>query len=141
MKLILDNQTLEKYNQYYFSEHPRAHVIPIPNPYHPSINQWFILKRFEMNELKQKWKNFIVWWMEDLGYKDAQLQQVKMTFTIYFPNRIRHDVDNQVPKFILDGFVEAGLVPDDDEKHITSLTLCTGYDKENPRTEILIEEI
>ena len=27
------------------------------------------------------------------------------------------------------------LIVDDDEKHLHSLTLKTGYDKENPRTE------
>jgi len=138
MKLILDNAVLEKYNQYYFTLHPKAHKEPIPNPYHPSINEWFIKSRPEMNNLKQKWKDFIVWWVTDLGYE--QMNKVKMTFTVYFPTKRRHDVDNQVPKFILDGFVEAGLIPDDDEEHLTELTLKTGYDKNNPRTEIIIEE-
>lgn len=140
MKLILDNEVLLKYEQYYFEQHPRAHKKPIPKPYHPSINEWFIKKRPELNALKQKWKDFIVWWIKDLGYEDKKLNKVKMTFTVYFPTHMRHDVDNQVPKFILDGFVEAGLIPDDDEEHLTELTLRTGYDKNNPRTEILIDE-
>ena len=139
MKLILDNEVLERYNQYYFTLHPKAHKEPIPNPYHPSINTWFILRRPELNALKQKWKDFIVWWVKDEGFK--QFNKVKMTFTVYFPTKRRHDVDNQVPKFILDGFVEAGLIPDDDEEHVTEITLRTGYDKDNPRTEILIEGI
>lgn len=138
MKLILDNSVLEKYNQYYFEQHPKARKEPIPKPYHPSINQWFIMRRPEMNALKQKWKDFIVWWVNDLGVE--QFNKVKMTFIIFFPTRIRHDVDNQIPKFILDGFVEAGIIPDDDDSHLTSLTLQVGYDKNNPRTEIIIEE-
>ena len=140
MKLILDNEVLEKYNNYYFEQHPRAKKKPIPSPYHPSINAWFILKRPQLNALKQKWKDFIVWWIKDLGYEGKQLNKVKMTFTVYFPTKARHDVDNQVPKFILDGFTEAGLIPDDDEGHLTELTLRTGYDKQNPRTEIQIYE-
>lgn len=140
MKLILSQQVLEKYNQHYFSLHPKARKEPIPNPYHPSINTWFILRRPELNALKQKWKDFIVWWIKDLGYEGKQLNKTKMTFTVYFSTKRRHDVDNQVPKFILDGFVEAGLIPDDDEHHLTEITLKTGYDKDNPRTEILIEE-
>ena len=138
MKLILDREVLDKYNQYYFTQHPRAHKEPISNPYHPSINVWFIMKRPQMNALKQTWKEFIIWWVKDLDL--PQLNKVQITFSIYFPTRRRHDVDNQVPKFILDGFVEAGLIPDDDGEHLTSLTLKVGYDKEHPRTEILIEE-
>lgn len=91
-----------------------------------------------LNALKQKWKDFIVWWIKDLGCE--QFNKVKMTFIIYFPTTHRHDVDNQVPKFILDGLVEAGLIPDDDEHHLTELTIKTGYDKKNPRTEIIIDE-
>ena len=140
MKLILDKKVLEKYNEYYFTQHPKARKEPIPNPYHPSINSWFILRRPELNALKQKWKDFIVWWIEDLGYTGKQLNNVKMTFVIYFSTKRRHDVDNQVPKFILDGFTEAGFIVDDDESHLTELTLRTGYDKNNPRTEILINE-
>lgn len=141
MKLILDNSVLERYNEYYFSLHPRAWKEPIEHPYHPSINSWFILRRTELNALKQKWKDFIVWWMNDLGYTDKQLNKTKMKFTVYYCNKRRHDVDNIVPKFILDGFAESGFIVDDDEKHITELTLKTDYDKDNPRTEIEIEEI
>lgn len=141
MKLILDNKVLEKYNEYYFKKHPKAHIIPIEHPYHPSINVWFIMKRPAMNALKQKWKDFIKWWIEDLGYQDMKLDKFTMTFTIYFDSRRRHDLDNQAPKFILDGFTESGFIIDDDESHLVTLTYKSGYDKENPRTEIEIEEI
>ena len=138
MKLILDNSVLAKYNEYYFEQHPKAYKEPIPKPYHPSINTWFIMRRPQMNALKQKWKEFIVWWVTDLGVK--QFNKVQMTFVIYFPTKVRHDVDNQIPKFILDGFVDAGIIPDDDGEHLTALTLKVDYDKNNPRTEIIIEE-
>lgn len=141
MKLVLDNKTLEKYNQYYFALHPKAKKVPIEKPYHPSINVWFTKKRIEMNALKQKWKDFTVWWVNDLGCQGKLLDRFTMTITIYFPTKARHDLDNQTPKFILDGFIEAGFIVDDDEKHLTSLTFKSGYDKENPRTEIEIEEI
>ena len=61
------------------------------------------------------------------------------TYTTYFKTDRRHDLDNISPKFILDGFVEAGLIVDDDYKHIESLTIKCGIDKENPRMEFLIE--
>ena len=136
IKLILDNKVLERYNTYYFLEHPRAKKKPIEKPYHPSINTWCILPRIQMNALKQKWKDFVCFWMKLEKLENKKLDSFDITITVFFDTKIRHDVDNQVPKFILDGFTEAGFIVDDDEKHLHSLTLKTGYDKENPRTEI-----
>ena len=138
IKLVLDNDVLEKYNQHYFLMHPKAKKKPIEHPYHPSINTWCILPRIQMNALKQKWKEFICWWIESLNYRDMKLDSFDITITVFFNTKRRHDVDNQVPKFILDGFSESGFIVDDDEKHLHSLTLKTDYDKENPRTEIEI---
>lgn len=99
------------------------------------------MKRPMMNALKQKWKNFIVWFVEHCGYTNEQIDKCEMEFTTYFKTRIRHDVDNCVPKFILDGLAESGFIIDDDSKHLTSLTLKCGYDKERPRTEIKVKII
>ena len=138
IKLILDSKVLERYNTYYFLEHPRAKKKPIEKPYHPSINTWCILPRIQMNALKQKWKDFVCFWMKLEKLENKKLDSFDITITVFFDTKRRHDVDNQVPKFILDGFTEAGFIVDDDEKHLHSLTLKTEYDKENPRTEIEI---
>ena len=135
-KMVLDQSVLDQYTEYYFKQHPRAKKNPIEYPYHPSINTWCILPRIQMNALKQKWKEFGVWWIKQLGYDDLKLDSFDLVITVFFSVKRRHDVDNQVPKFLLDSFTEGGLIVDDDEKHLHSLTLKTGYDKENPRTEI-----
>ncbi len=137
--LVLDNDVLDKYEKYYFLEHPRAKKKPIEHPYHPSINKWFILQRQAMNALKQKWKDFIVWWIKDLGLNESSFDNVELTFTTYMPTRRRIDTDNTVPKFILDGMVEGGLIVDDDSTHLKKLILCAGYDKNHPRTDIEIK--
>jgi Holliday junction resolvase RusA-like endonuclease len=138
IKLVLDQDVINKYNRYYFLKHPKAKNPPIEHPYHPSINSWIILPRIQMNALKQKWKDFVVFWMKLERLDNRQLDNFDIVLTVYFNTKRRHDVDNQVPKFILDGFTESGFIVDDDEKHLHSLTLKTGYDKENPRTEIEI---
>ena len=138
IKLILDQSVLDIYNKYYFIEHPKAKKVPIDHPYHPSINTWCILPRIQMNALKQKWKDFVKFWMKLEKLENRQLDNFDIVLTVFFNTKRRHDVDNQVPKFILDGFSESGFIVDDDEKHLHSLTLKTGYDKENPRTEIEI---
>lgn len=141
IKLIIDEDTLSKYEEYYFKLHPRAKKKPIEHPYHESINKWMIMKRPMMNALKQKWKDFIVWFIEYGGYTNLHINECEMIFTTYFKTKIRHDCDNTVPKFILDGLPESGFIIDDDSKHIKSLTLKCDYDKERPRTEILIKNI
>jgi len=139
--LILDNALLDEYSSYYFKQHPRAKKRPIEYPYHESINKWFIMPRPQMNDLKQRWKDFGVWWIEKLGYTDLKLDKFEMTFITYMPTRRRIDPDNTTPKFILDSFSEAGFIIDDDGNHLKSLTLKTGYDKDNPHTDIYIKTI
>ena len=59
--------------------------------------------------------------------------------TYYFPDKRRRDSDNFSGKMILDGLTRAGIIEDDSFDHVR-LVLCGGYDKENPRTEIEVEE-
>lgn len=136
--LTIDNAVLDRYTEYYFSIHPKAHKVPIKRPYHESINSWMIMKRPAMNNLKQKWKDFILWFIVDQGYENLRIEQCEIVQTIYYPTNRRHDIDNSVPKFILDGLVSGQMVVDDDCSHITKLTMMCTVDPHNPRTELLI---
>lgn len=135
--LTIDNDVLDRYSAHYFTIHPKAVKKPIKHPYHESINTWMIMKRPAMNSLKQKWKDFIKWFVNEQGYANLHIEECEISQTIYYPTNRRHDLDNCVPKFVLDGLVESGMIVDDDSKHITKLTLQCGYDNENPRTELL----
>ena len=139
LNLVLDQKVLDEYNAYYFKKYPRRSKAPIEHPYHESINKWFVMQRPQMNALKQRWKEFCIWWIENLGLSEKKLDQFEMTFTTYMPTKRRIDPDNTVPKMILDGLVESGFIIDDDGRHLRSLTLKTDYDKERPRTEINIK--
>ncbi len=134
--LIIDSDVLGRYYQHYFSIHRRAKKLPIPHPYHESINVWMIMKRPMMNQLKQRWKDFIVWFVNDQGYTNLRIDKCELIFTAYYSNTRRHDPDNSVPKFILDGLVDGGMIIDDDSSHVLSLTLKCSTDQEHPRTEI-----
>lgn len=136
IKLVIDNAALEAYEKVYFAKHPRAKKKPISQPYHESINKWMIMKRPQMNALKQKWKEFIAWLVANSEYKDVHIEQCELKFITYYGTPRRHDIDNGCPKFIIDGFCENGFIIDDDSKHITSLTMQCFVDTENPRTEI-----
>lgn len=139
--MIIDNGVIGEYEKYYFSIHKKAKKKPIPFPYHESINQWMIMKRPMMNSIKQKWKNFIIWFVGNKGYANLHIKECEISQVIFYPNNRRHDIDNSVPKFILDGLVESGMIIDDDCKHITKLILQCGTDVEYPRTELKIKSI
>lgn len=139
ISLVIDNKVLDRYNQHYFDLHPRATVPPMKHPYHESINVWMILRRPAMNALKQKWKDFIKWFVEEQGYANLHIDKCEISQTIYYPTNRRHDVDNTTPKFVLDGLVDSGMVIDDSSKHITKLTLQCGVDSNRPRTVLKIK--
>lgn len=91
-----------------------------------------------MNSLKQKWKDFIKWFIGEQGYSNLRIERCEIEQTVYYPNNRRHDADNSVPKFILDGLVESGMIVDDDSNHVTKLTLSCKTDIVHPRTELKI---
>lgn len=141
-KLILDYSVLEKYNQHYFKLHPKAKKIPIQKPYMDSINQWMILPRIQMNARKQIWKNFVVWWLNDLGYSGLMLEKVELEVIVYRDTKRLADIDNICcTKFFQDGLVEGRFIVDDNYSHLTKLTLHADYDKEYPRTEFIFTTI
>ena len=111
-------------------------MLPIGHPYHPSINEWMIMKRPQMNATKQKWKEFVVWFVGQQGYANLRIEKCDIEFrTFYYTNR-PHDCDNSVPKFILDGLVDSGMLVNDDNRHVVSLKLECFVDAKRPRTEI-----
>ena len=139
-KIVITKSDVYEYSEEYFRQHPRAHKLPIDHPYHPSINTWFVMQRPQMNDLKQKWKDFSIWLVKKNGLEGKKLECFDMRFVTYMPTKRRIDPDNTVPKFILDGFTESGFIVDDDNLHLRSLTLCADYDRDFPRTEIFITE-
>lgn len=63
---------------------------------------------------------------------------VQMVF--YYPTKHRKDIDNSAST-ILDCMKTAGVIEDDDVTHVNELYLFfAGYDKENPRVEVLLED-
>ena len=67
-------------------------------------------------------------------------KRVKITYTLYFPTKTIHDYSNYGQKMLDDSLVKAGIITDDSDRVIISETLRIRYDKDNPRTEIFIEE-
>lgn len=138
IRIVIDKDTIERYNVVYFAAHPKARKPPIKQPYHESINVWMIMKRPMMNALKQRWKDFAAWVVKDQGYANLLIEKCEMRFDTYYPTNRRHDTDNSCPKFIIDGLCQGGFIIDDDHLHLTLLSLCCHVDHDHPRTEITV---
>lgn len=136
--IVFDNDCVDRYNKFWFDTHPRSKQLRIKAPQHPSLNTYYKGNYRAANALKQTWKDFVIWRVRDLGLDGMNIDKCVVEYNTYFKTDRRHDPDNISPKFVFDGFVEAGLLTDDDYKHITSLITKCGVDKDNPRMEFLI---
>lgn len=93
---------------------------------------------FTYQEEKQRWA-----WLVRAAVKrkpQKPFKKARVRITYYFPDRRRRDPDNYSGKFILDGLTGAGVIEDDSFSNIR-LELRGGHDKNNPRTEIELEEM
>jgi Holliday junction resolvase RusA-like endonuclease len=88
--------------------------------------------------MKDQYTNMVAW----LAKKLSKFNKVNLTITWYEPNEKR-DPDNIMggQKFIFDGLVRAGTIPNDTRKHIGDISHKIRTDRANPRVEIEIEEV
>lgn len=96
-------------------------------------------KNYKYQNDKKKWaKLVLVATMDKVPLRPIKKSIVTLTY--YFKTRHRRDPDNYSGKFLLDGLVLAKIIEDDSFNSI-DLRINGNYDKENPRTEITIEEV
>ena len=70
-----------------------------------------------------------------------KLEKAYLVITWFEPDR-RRDPDNIMAgqKFILDGLVQAGVIPGDSQKYIQGIYHRFRVDRKNPRVEVVIED-
>lgn len=85
--------------------------------------------------MKQTYTDMVAW----LAKKLPAYKRVALMITWYEPNEKR-DPDNIMAgqKFILDGMVQAGTIPNDSQKHIKGILHRFDVDRKNPRVEVEI---
>jgi len=89
-------------------------------------------------QMKEHYTTMIGW----LAKRLPKFEKVALIITWYEPNRHR-DPDNIMAgqKFILDGLVESGIIPNDNQKHIQGILHRFAVDRKNPRVEVEIVDI
>lgn len=139
IRIIIDNEMVNKYNEIYFDKHPRRKKPPIDKCIPPSLNIWGNMTRNQKNKLKQDWNDFGEWVVEQNGLSNKGIERCRMSWNYYFPTKHRRDCSNTTPKQIEDSLVSSGLLLDDNYTIVNPLILQIFYCKEYPRTEIVIE--
>ena len=88
--------------------------------------------------MKQTYTDMVAW----LAKKLPAYEKVALIITWYEPDR-RRDPDNIMAgqKFILDGMVQAGVIPDDSQKYILGIYHRFKVDRKNPRVEVEIVDM
>ena len=86
-------------------------------------------------KMKDEYTTTVAW----LAKKLPSYKKVALIIAWYEPDR-RRDPDNIMAgqKFILDGLVTAGTIPNDSQRYITGIMHRFGVDKQNPRIEVEI---
>ena len=139
VKIVINQDILDKYLIYYFEKYPRRKVNHL-KPFPPSLNRFTCMKRMAQNALKQSYKEFSMWMASYFQIANLNLDKATIIFAFYFKNHVRRDFDNLLltPKFLNDGFVNAGVFKDDNGECLKLEFESFKYDKLNPRIEIVI---
>lgn len=95
---------------------------------------------WEYRKKKAEWTVRVYFACKVLKRNEPPFEKAMVTITYFFGDRRRHDADNYAGKYLLDGLTKAGVIVDDDLRHITT-TIVGEYDKQHPRTEITVEEV
>lgn len=89
-------------------------------------------------KMKEEHTTAITW----LAKKLPTYKRVVLVITWYEPDH-RRDPDNIMAgqKFIMDGLVQAGVIPDDSQKYILGIVHRFKVDRQNPRVEVEIVDM
>lgn len=105
----------------------------------PSLNKFAGRQNvWEYRMVKEDWKSLVFVYCRPKP--SNVIKKAIVTIEYFFKTRTRHDPDNYSGKQIMDGLTSCGILEDDDFSRI-ELRLKGNYDKNNPRTEITIEEV
>lgn len=101
-----------------------------------SINQKYNIANGR-NILSKKYrdaKDTLKWEIKSQWHREPLTDDVVLDIIFFFGNKRKNDIDNQI-KIILDA--AEGILFEDDSQ-VKELHIYKKYDKENPRTEILV---
>jgi Holliday junction resolvase RusA-like endonuclease len=96
--------------------------------------------RYASAKMKKEYTELVAWCAK--AARLPRMEKVDLVITWHEPNK-RRDKDNIMAgqKFIWDGLVEAGVLPNDGWNQIGDITHRFRVDKANPRVEVELIEV
>lgn len=117
-------------------------VIPGSVPSQKNSKQIFINKKtgkpfITSSQNVKAWQKQALWQLK--GTKPILEYPMSLTMVFYYDSRRRHDLDNSASS-VLDILVKTEILEDDNTNYVEELILqFGGYDKENPRVEVYVD--
>lgn len=102
------------------------------NNFPPTQNELRRLHYQAIAKKKAEWENIVGWLVKE--QKIQPVQRVNVTYEFWFKDNKLRDPDNYAAsaKAIQDGLVKAGILPDDNFKHVPELTIKKGGISKQP---------
>ncbi len=119
----------------------RTYTLDIPDT-PPSINLYQHWHWAKKRKVKAEWVEWVWALVNQQGRKLKGCKQVHVGATIYFPRAARRDPQNYAAtlyKFLDDGLVQAGVIPDDTAEYISHDEPVLAVDKKGAATVIKLE--
>lgn len=106
-----------------------------------NLNQYRNASHFLLNDMKKLFAEIVAPRIEHL----PQMDKVRLSYYLYVPSQRELDVNNVVSivdKFFQDVLVTENKIPDDNFKHVLgTASVFGGFDKSNPRVEVVVEPL
>lgn len=105
-----------------------------------SLNEFYRMHRYEQHVTKEEHDGRVALCAKAAGIKPAR---GRITYHVHWVEQNRkRDLDNVAfgKKFVQDGLVKAGIIPNDTHHEIEGFSDSFGYDAKNPRIIVTIKE-
>jgi len=105
----------------------------------PSLNPWQRMSWHDQLPIRNEWYKAVWALCKEQGL--PMLERIDLDISVYYRDRRRRDWDNGAVgfKLVQDGLVHAGVLPDDNVKHIVRPRFPDIlHDKAAPRTEVVV---
>ena len=146
--VTFNKQMIDDYTESYFKEFPKRKKLPLEFLGKKRLGQlpsWNRVincpNRIVQNQWKQELSDYTSYIIKELELIDLKLDKCIVVAKQFQPTKAKSDSDNIYLKSSLDAFVKNGVLIEDNYTVLNPCILSTFYDKENPRTEIIIYPI
>lgn len=107
----------------------------------PTLNEVRRMHFQQVAKEKKEWEHIVGWLVKEQRLKPVS--RAIVTYEFYFKDKRKHDPDGYAfsAKYIQDGLVKAGILPDDNFDHVRELRIKQGGISKQPYILITLEEI